>query len=92
MIHARALLEEGDVTVYAADLRRPKNIVMRTAENGSIGPDKPVAILLVDTLKDAMSPGRHARDIGVTGTVMYSIVSRRKHAGKVNGTWGRKDL
>jgi hypothetical protein len=76
--HARALLEKGNeqnVSVHTADLRRPKDIIMRAIESKLINLDKPVAILLVailhfirddedpygivDTLKDAMPSGSY---------------------------------
>jgi hypothetical protein len=74
--HARALLEKGheeNVTVHAADLRQPKDIIMRARADKLIDFDAPMAILLVaimhfikddedphgivSTLREEMPPG-----------------------------------
>lgn len=76
--HARALLEKGNeenVTVLAADLRQPENLITGVIEGGLINLDEPVAILLiaimhfirdnedpygiVRTLTDATAPGSY---------------------------------
>lgn len=99
--HARALLEKGNeqnVSVHTADLRCPKDIIMRAIESESINLDEPVAILLVailhfirddedpygivDTLKDAVPSGSY---LALTHADHHQV-ARRGHAIRVHGT------
>ncbi|MEV5571635.1 SAM-dependent methyltransferase [Spirillospora sp. NPDC052269] len=74
LVHARALLvDDGDVAVVQADLRKPEDLVAQSLDHGLLDPAEPVGVLLasvlhhltdaedpwhaVRTLTDALPPG-----------------------------------
>lgn len=74
LVHARALLvDDGDVAVVQADLRKPEDLVAQSLDHGLLDPSEPVAVLLtsvlhhltdaddpwhtIQTLTDALPPG-----------------------------------